>query len=208
MAAPAPQPVKILPDPGRLAAWPPCPAGRTREALVSWVKTETGLKRRLVDHEPARLPEARIRRMPGTDYTAIEAVVEHVEHTPESAAEGTGPARLAPPGWPAQVLPPDDPEWVRSATAWLLDILRRTTAPTPTSSRCRACRHGSRPRTSITIRRRHGRGTAPPPWTFAVAESPEVIEQVLAVNRAEKERLAAVREDTRAVRRALAAQSR
>ncbi|WP_160007351.1 hypothetical protein [Nocardioides sp. AX2bis] len=28
---------------------------------------------------------------------------------------------VAPPGWPAEVRPPDAPEWVRSATVWLLD---------------------------------------------------------------------------------------
>jgi len=28
---------------------------------------------------------------------------------------------LVPPGWPAEVLPPQAPEWERSAVAWLLD---------------------------------------------------------------------------------------
>ncbi len=28
---------------------------------------------------------------------------------------------VAPPGWPAEVRPPDAPDWVRTATAWLLD---------------------------------------------------------------------------------------
>ncbi len=31
------------------------------------------------------------------------------------------PVPVAPPGWPAEVRAPDAPEWVRSATAWLLD---------------------------------------------------------------------------------------
>ncbi|TMR08389.1 hypothetical protein ETD86_48050 [Nonomuraea turkmeniaca] len=57
--------------------------------------------------------------MRGTDYSAIEAAIEHVETT----IEESGPARPTPPGWPAQVLPPDDPGWVHSATSWLLDIL-------------------------------------------------------------------------------------
>ena len=29
---------------------------------------------------------------------------------------------LVPPGWPAQVLPPQAPEWERSAVAWLFDL--------------------------------------------------------------------------------------
>ena len=29
---------------------------------------------------------------------------------------------VAPPGWPAQVRPPDAPDWERTATNWLLDI--------------------------------------------------------------------------------------
>lgn len=29
---------------------------------------------------------------------------------------------LAPPGWPAEVRPPDAPDWERTAVAWLLDI--------------------------------------------------------------------------------------
>lgn len=29
---------------------------------------------------------------------------------------------VAPPGWPAQVRPPDAPDWERTATTWLLDI--------------------------------------------------------------------------------------
>ena len=28
-----------------------------------------------------------------------------------------------PPGWPAEVLPPQAPEWERSATAWLFDLV-------------------------------------------------------------------------------------
>ncbi len=28
----------------------------------------------------------------------------------------------APPGWPAQVRPPDAPDWERTAAAWLLDL--------------------------------------------------------------------------------------
>jgi hypothetical protein len=31
------------------------------------------------------------------------------------------PADAVPPGWPPQVLPPQAPEWERSAVAWLLD---------------------------------------------------------------------------------------
>lgn len=30
-------------------------------------------------------------------------------------------ASVAPPGWPAEVCPPDAPDWVATATAWLLD---------------------------------------------------------------------------------------
>lgn len=29
---------------------------------------------------------------------------------------------LVPPGWPAQVLPPEAPDWERSAVAWLFDL--------------------------------------------------------------------------------------
>ena len=29
---------------------------------------------------------------------------------------------VAPPGWPAQVRPPDAPDWERTAAGWLLDI--------------------------------------------------------------------------------------
>ncbi len=29
---------------------------------------------------------------------------------------------VAPPGWPAEVRPPDAPEWERTAVAWLLDL--------------------------------------------------------------------------------------
>ena len=29
---------------------------------------------------------------------------------------------LVPPGWPPEVLPPQAPDWQRSATAWLLDL--------------------------------------------------------------------------------------
>lgn len=29
---------------------------------------------------------------------------------------------VAPPGWPAQVRPPDAPDWERTAAAWLLDL--------------------------------------------------------------------------------------
>jgi hypothetical protein len=29
---------------------------------------------------------------------------------------------LVPPGWPAEVLPPQAPDWERSAVAWLLDL--------------------------------------------------------------------------------------
>jgi len=31
------------------------------------------------------------------------------------------PDDLVPPGWPAEVLPPQAPDWERSAVAWLLD---------------------------------------------------------------------------------------
>ena len=30
--------------------------------------------------------------------------------------------QLVPPGWPEQVLPPQAPEWERSAVSWLLDL--------------------------------------------------------------------------------------
>jgi hypothetical protein len=29
---------------------------------------------------------------------------------------------VVPPGWPAEVRPPDTPDWERSATAWLFDL--------------------------------------------------------------------------------------
>ena len=29
---------------------------------------------------------------------------------------------LVPPGWPVEVLPPQAPDWVRSAVAWLFDL--------------------------------------------------------------------------------------
>ena len=32
------------------------------------------------------------------------------------------PTYVAPPGWPAQVRPPDAPDWERTAQNWLLDI--------------------------------------------------------------------------------------
>ena len=32
------------------------------------------------------------------------------------------PAYVAPPGWPAEVRPPDAPDWERTAQAWLLDL--------------------------------------------------------------------------------------
>ena len=32
------------------------------------------------------------------------------------------PTFVAPPGWPAQVRPPDAPDWERTAQSWLLDI--------------------------------------------------------------------------------------
>jgi hypothetical protein len=32
------------------------------------------------------------------------------------------PTYVAPPGWPAQVRPPDAPDWERTAHNWLLDI--------------------------------------------------------------------------------------
>ena len=32
------------------------------------------------------------------------------------------PTYVAPPGWPAQVRPPDAPDWERTAANWLLDI--------------------------------------------------------------------------------------
>lgn len=32
------------------------------------------------------------------------------------------PTFVAPPGWPAQVRPPDAPDWERTAQNWLLDI--------------------------------------------------------------------------------------
>ena len=34
----------------------------------------------------------------------------------------TGPRDLVPPGWPAEVLPPQLAEWERSAVAWLFDL--------------------------------------------------------------------------------------
>lgn len=35
---------------------------------------------------------------------------------------GMMPTYVAPPGWPAQVRPPDAPDWERTAANWLLDI--------------------------------------------------------------------------------------
>lgn len=32
------------------------------------------------------------------------------------------PTYVAPPGWPAQVRPPDAPDWERTAANWLLDL--------------------------------------------------------------------------------------
>lgn len=32
------------------------------------------------------------------------------------------PTYVAPPGWPAEVRPPDAPDWERTAQSWLLDI--------------------------------------------------------------------------------------
>ena len=32
------------------------------------------------------------------------------------------PQQLVPPGWPGQVLPPQAPEWERSAVGWLFDL--------------------------------------------------------------------------------------
>ncbi|MCW2792287.1 MAG: hypothetical protein JWO76_1385 [Nocardioides sp.] len=32
------------------------------------------------------------------------------------------PTHVAPPGWPAEVRPPDAPDWERTAHNWLLDI--------------------------------------------------------------------------------------
>jgi hypothetical protein len=32
------------------------------------------------------------------------------------------PTHVAPPGWPAEVRPPDAPDWERTATNWLLDL--------------------------------------------------------------------------------------
>lgn len=30
---------------------------------------------------------------------------------------------LVPPGWPAEVLPPQEPDWERTAVAWLFDLV-------------------------------------------------------------------------------------
>lgn len=32
------------------------------------------------------------------------------------------PRHVAPPGWPAEVRPPDAPDWERTAVSWLLDL--------------------------------------------------------------------------------------
>ncbi|HVM26897.1 MAG TPA: hypothetical protein VM433_04400 [Mycobacteriales bacterium] len=34
----------------------------------------------------------------------------------------TTPRELVPPGWPQEVLPPQAPDWERSAVGWLLDL--------------------------------------------------------------------------------------
>ncbi|MEV4079731.1 hypothetical protein AB0J43_05500 [Nonomuraea fuscirosea] len=208
MAEPAPQPVKILPDgTGLLHSLRVQPDG-TREAYVSWVEITTGFKGGLVDHGPEWIPEDRIRRISGTDYSAIEAAVAPVERTAEVTSEKPGPARPAPPGWPAQVLPPDDAEWVRSATSWLLDLLPpdyRTHADLVAMPRVLAWMAATHVDHYKAATQQGYRTVAVDLRAF---ESPEVIEQVLDVYRAEKERLATVRDGIRAVRRALAAQSR
>jgi hypothetical protein len=206
-AEPEPRTVKILPDgTGWLHRLRVLPDG-TREASVSWVETAPGFKGKLVERGPKWIPEKRVRRMHGTDYTAIDAAIEHVIAVAEHGVEEPDLARSAPPGWPAQVLPPDDPEWVRSATSWVIDILPpdyRTHAEIVAMPRVLAWM-------AATHVDHYQAATQQGYRTAAVdlrgRESPEVIQQVLAVYRAEKERLAAVREGIRAVRRALAAQS-
>jgi hypothetical protein len=204
-AEPAPQRVEILPyQAGWLHRLRVLPDG-TREALVSWVDVETGFKGGLVDHAPEWVPVARVRRMRGTDYSAIEAAIEHVETT---TIEEPGPARPAPPGWPPQVLSPDEPDWVRSATSWLLDILppdyraHADIVTMPPVLAWMAATHVEHYEAATT--QQGYRSAAVDLRRF---ESPEVIEQVLDVYRAEKERLATMLEGIRAVLRALAAQT-
>ncbi|MEW1843748.1 hypothetical protein AB0392_37885 [Nonomuraea angiospora] len=203
-AAPAPQPVEILPDQaGWLHRLRVLPDG-TREALVSWVDVGTGFTGRLVDHTPEWVPVARVRRMRGTDYSAIEAAIEHVE----TAVEKSGPARPTPPGWPAQVLPPVGPDWVDSVTSWLLDILPpdyRAHSEIITMPRVLAWMAATHVEHYEAATQRGYRSAAVDLRAF---EPPEAIEQLLDVYQAEKRRWATVREGISAVRRALAAQSR
>lgn len=200
----APQPVEILPDQaGWLHRLRVLPDG-TREALVSWVDVGTGFNGRLVDHIPEWLPEARVRHIPGTDYTAIEAAAKHVE---AAAVEEHVAARPAPRGWPPQVLPPDEPNWVTSATSWLLDLLPpdyRAHTEIVTMPRVLAWMAATHVDHHQEATQREYRSAA---TDLRGRETPEVIQQVLDVYQAEKERLATVRESIRAVRRALAAQS-
>lgn len=204
-AAPAPQPVELVPDGAGWLHQIRVLRDGTRECLVSWVDVVvSGYRGGLVDHTAEWLPEARVRRLPGTDYTAIEAAIEHVEAINEESV----PARPTPPGWPPQVLQPDDPEWVSSATSWLLDIL-------PPNYRAHS-EIVTRPRVLAWMAATHVEHyqvvTQQGYRTVAVElrdrEPPEAIKQVLDVYRSEKQRLATVREGIRAIRRALAAQSR
>jgi hypothetical protein len=41
---------------------------------------------------------------------------------PRASAPPAHSSAYAPPGWPAQVRPPDAPGWERTAAAWLLDL--------------------------------------------------------------------------------------
>jgi hypothetical protein len=201
---PAPQPVEILPNRAgwlhRLRVLP----DETREALVSWTDVESGFKGRLVDHTPEWLPEARVRRLRGTDYSAIEAAIEHVETTTEESV----PARSTPPGWPPQVLPPDEPGWVHSATSWLLDILPpdyRAHSEIVAMPRVLAWMAATHVEHYEAATQRGYRSAAVDLRGFV---APESNKQVLDVYQAEKQRWATVREGIRAVRRALVEQSR
>ena len=109
----------------------------------------------------------------------------------------------APPGWPADVPPPDAPEWERRAIAWLLDlcppdfraydVLRKhpTVLARFAAEHLDACRLGAE----------HGLATARHDLR---AMGPSVVDDVIATYETELARLAKARVATDLVGRALA----
>lgn len=99
---------------------------------------------------------------------------------------------VAPPGWPAEVRPPDAPEWQRTAVAWLLDqgppehrghaVLRRhpVALARVTAWHVDGCRTSTR------------RGLTEARTALRGALAADVVEQVIAVLLAEEARLAGV----------------